>query len=68
MDSRDARGLVDPGSSPSSSVSSNGGIGVLSAMGRIHRRSVTRDRDGASNVDSQDIFGQRAPEQYCHYP
>ncbi len=64
MDFRAARDLVGLGSS----VSSSGGIGVLSTMGRIHRRSVTRGRDGASDVDSQDIFGQRAPEQYYRCP
>ncbi len=73
MDFRDARGLVDPGdssssdSSPGRSVISSGGIVVLSARCRIHRCSVTRGRDGAVDMDSRGISGQRTPEQYFRY-
>ncbi len=53
MDFKGGRDLVDPGSDRT---------GVLSAVHRIHHRSVTRGRDGASYADSQDIAGQHAPE------
>ncbi len=58
---------INSDSSLSNSINSSGRTGALSAVGLIHRRSVTRGRDGASYVESRDIFGQHAPEQSCWY-
>ncbi len=60
VDFRDARDLVDQGSSSDSSLSNNtrsgSWTGVLFAVGRMHCRSVNRGMGDVFDVDSRGMF------------